>query len=299
MILSACGKGDEIDHREKESNEFLKNEVTSQDKEVGSGIKSESDSSLNSVEETADREGEKEYSTDFEPLPEIINASYTDGKVQVGKDMIFQLHSMTFADVNKIVNESCEASRYEWEKYNKYVPEQENIILKLDGKSYLSFRFVNTVDYGSAKVKIDDCRLNYVQTWNLPGKVYYAGGIRSDGKNIDFDNIETLFEGYEDGSEYTDDSSTPFGGSSRPNTWKYNDWYGVMGHSAYNLSAVTKYGFSRELNQVCYYPYVCNYQFFIDLSTGECDKVEMCIVSSSTSYENLGLNYEDYIIDED
>ncbi|WP_141107690.1 hypothetical protein [Butyrivibrio sp. YAB3001] len=298
MLLSACGGNNKVDQTEKEINEFFENELTDEDKEVLNEIASELEKDLNSEEQTGNETDENMYSSDFEPLPEIINASYTDGKVQVGKDMIFQLHSMTFADVNKIINESSEASRYEWEEYDKYVPEQERITLKLDGKNYLVFHFANTIDYGNAKIKIDDCRLNYIQSWNYPGTVYYAGGIRSDGKDINFDNIESLFEGYENGSEYIGDSITPFGAGSRPNTWTYSDWTGLQGHSGYDLSVVSEYGFSREYFQTCYYPYIYNYHFYIDLSTGECDSVEMSFVSSGVSYEDLGLNHENYIVDD-
>ncbi len=296
VALAACGKENtDISKEDQEIIDAIEDDLTEEDKEILNEIADELNEETaedNSNYAATQPEEKKEYSKNFEPLPEIINASFGDMKVQVGKDMIFEYYSMTFDDVDKIIKESSEAERYSWEEYDKYVPESEAAILMLDGERYLVFAFKNLADYKNPKVTINQCRLVQVSTQFLPGEYFLPGGVCSDGtyqgEKLNMDNIETVFKGFEE------DTKTNVSVLA-PNKIEVNSWASetVDNTVYYFLNALTNYygvGY-REKS----YPFTRIYKFAIDLSDGNVKYVSDSTCRTEKTFEQLGLEIGDRI----
>lgn len=283
LATTACGKEEvSMSADDLELRDAIQEELTQEDIDFINEVKSEMEEDYVAEDSSAEASSaETVYTLDFEPTDEILNAKFDEGKVQVGKDMIFQLFTMTFADVDKIISESGESERYKWDKYDQYVPDEEKICLRIDGEAYLEFVFKNFADQGNIRTKIEDCRLIEINRYfNTPDKkVYYAGGICSDGRNINLDNIESLFVGYEEG--YEDDKQT-------------GKWY-FSNSFKYGLSIMSQYGAKSFVKG--YTPYFYEYQFAMDKSDGKCKGIGLSShLNSYWNYKDLGLNQDDYIL---
>jgi hypothetical protein len=284
-VVSACGSETaEMTADDAEILDDIQDDLTEEDREIINEIKEE-------LQEDASVEASSEesiaYTLDFEPTEEILNAKFDEGKFQVGKDMVFQLFTMTFADVNKIISESSESERYSWDDYDQYVPYSEHVLLRIDGDGYLAFTFTNYADHANIRTKIEDCTLTGIEIlWNRPDKtIYYAGGINSDGRNVNLDNIENLFDGYNEGHKH----------DYQPNKWYYQDVAKMVSQAhEYYLSTLSKYGKKNDMGG--YSPYNFNYVFDMDFSDGKCKSIKLNVDLNENSYSKLGLNQDDYVM---
>ncbi len=310
-ILVGCGKGTvenrddyKASEEEKELAKELKSELTDEDKELMAEI----DAALNEETEAQDSSGvmmvqdatsAEELPTDFDPLPEIINSDFSEGKIQVGPDMIFTLYNMTFADVEEMVKNSNEAERYEWEEHDPFMGNYNkmNFVLHRDGKSWVIFQIRKPAGDGRSQddfIKVEDGILMGIEAVKAydgsDNYVYYAKGIKSSGGGeINFENIDSLFNGYEE--DQRANYLEPY-----PDTW-------TKGNGIYNLTVSSKYAVRDATSQVGnIYPLMYKYTLKLDGGTGELKEATYTIgASQALSYpfntlNEMGLNEEDFTI---
>ena len=283
LAMTACGKEESLES----SNVSASNTLQSQDE-----LKADNDINTESQNKKPEVNTESDYS--IEPTEEILNAKFEDGKVQVGNDMVFQLITMTFKDVKEIVNNSSQSDRYEWEPYEEYVDSGTIARLLLDGEQYLMFALTYPVEPISEPVSIDECRLVYVKAGQEnrfidPDKrvVCYAGGMYSDGRNIDFDSPETILSEYKEveGNEMSDNSEA-WTRQGNPDEEDCN--YG------YKLKVTSPFGGVHYKN-LEYTPYYYSYDFYKYVMI---DQIEIVLSSghSEKTYDEFGLNMDDFIM---